>query len=122
MKLTDKAVKNAESSSRTRKLFDGGGLYLEVSPKGGKWWRLKYRFGGKEKKLALGVYPDVTQKVARDRRYQAVKLLDDNVDPSEHRQSIRSEIRTQSANTLNWSPVSGFRLMSQHGQKVTRQK
>jgi hypothetical protein len=53
------------------KLFDGGGLYLEVAPAGGKWWRLKYRIAGKEKRLSLGVYPDVGLKLARDRRDDA---------------------------------------------------
>lgn len=55
--LTDAALRRIRPSERTQKLFDGGGLYLEVSPKGGRWWRLKYRYGGKEKRLALGVYP-----------------------------------------------------------------
>jgi len=100
MNLTAQTIKNSKPAIKTRKLFDGGGLYLEVSPKGRKWWRLKYRFGGKEKKLSLGVYPDVTLKDARDRRYQARKLLDDGIDPSEHRRSIREEIRTQAANTF----------------------
>jgi Arm DNA-binding domain len=62
--LTDIVVRNAKSSGKTFKLFDGRGLYLEVSPNGGKWWRLKYRFDGKEKRLALGVYPDVKLKDA----------------------------------------------------------
>ena len=100
MNLTVHAIKNAKPSTKTRKLFDGGGLYLEVSPKGRKWWRLKYRFGGKEKRLALGVYPDVSLKEARDRRYHAKRLLDDCIDPAERRQSIRKEIQTQSANTF----------------------
>ena len=86
--------------AKTQRLFDGAGLYLEVSPKGGKWWRLKYRYAGKEKRISLGVYPDVTLKEARDRRYQARKLLDDYIDPSEHRQSILARIRTSAANTF----------------------
>jgi hypothetical protein len=52
MAMTDVVVRNAKSSGKTFKLFDERGLYLEVSPNGGKWWRLKYRFGGKEKRLA----------------------------------------------------------------------
>lgn len=100
MSLTVQVVKNAKPTSKTQKLFDGGGLYLEVSPRGRKWWRLKYRFGGKEKKLALGVYPDVTLKEARDRRYQAKRLLDDGIDPGERRQSIRKEIQSQAAITF----------------------
>ena len=100
MKLTVQTIKNAKPDSKTRRLFDGGGLYLEVSPKGRKWWRLKYRFGGKEKRLALGVYPDVTLKEARDRRHEAKKLLEDGIDPAERRQSIRKEIKTQNQNTF----------------------
>ena len=60
MPLTDIAIKNVKSGNKTIRLFDGGGLYLEVSPAGGKWWRFKYRFGGKEKRLALDVYPDIS--------------------------------------------------------------
>ena len=100
MTLTAQTIKNAKPTAKTQKLFDGGGLYLEVSPKGRKWWRLKYRFGGREKKLSLGVYPDVTLKEARDRRYQSKKLLDDFIDPGERRQIIRKEIQTKTAITF----------------------
>jgi Arm DNA-binding domain len=62
MPLTDTAIRNARSSLKPAKLFDERGLYLEISPAGGKWWRLKYRFEGKEKRLSLGVYPDVGLK------------------------------------------------------------
>ncbi len=100
MNLTAQTIKNAKPTPKTRKLFDGGGLYLEVTPRGRKWWRLKYRYGGKEKKLCLGVYPDVSLKEARDRRHEAKKLLEDNVDPVEQRQSIRKEIQIQSEITF----------------------
>lgn len=56
------------STNKSYRMFDGGGLYLEVDPNGGKWWRLKYRFDGKEKRISLGVYPAVSLKVARDKR------------------------------------------------------
>ena len=65
MPLTDTKIRTAKPAHKSRRLFDGGGLYLEVSPSGGKWWRLKHRFGGKEKRLSLGVYPDVKLKDAR---------------------------------------------------------
>ena len=100
IRLTALQVKNVKPADKTHRLFDGGGLYLEVSPRGGKWWRLKYRYAGKEKRISLGVYPGVTLKEARDRRYQARKLLDGFIDPSEHRQSIRERIRTTAANTF----------------------
>ena len=83
MPLTDTAIRNAKPADKTQRMFDGGGLYLEVAPSGGKWWRLKYRLGGKEKRLSLGVYPDVSLKDARERQDQARKLLANEVDPGE---------------------------------------
>ena len=68
MPLTDVVLRKVKSSGKRCKLFDERGLYLEVSPNGGRWWRLKYRFGGREKRLALGVYPDVGLKDAREGR------------------------------------------------------
>jgi hypothetical protein len=65
-KLTDKAIKAARSAGKPRKVFDGAGLYLLVTPAGGKLWRFKYRSLGKEGLLALGAYPDVTLKDARE--------------------------------------------------------
>ncbi len=87
MPLTDTAIRNAKPSEKARKMFDGGGLYLEVAPSGGKWWRLKYRCGGKEKRLSLGVYPAVSLRDARDRRDAARKLLANDIDPSENRKA-----------------------------------
>ncbi|OIO05405.1 MAG: hypothetical protein AUJ49_01395 [Desulfovibrionaceae bacterium CG1_02_65_16] len=58
-KLTDVAIRNAKPGPKPCRMFDGGDLYLEISPAGGKLWRLKYRFGGKEKRLSLGAYPEV---------------------------------------------------------------
>ncbi|MDQ5925161.1 MAG: hypothetical protein QG554_103, partial [Pseudomonadota bacterium] len=75
MPLTDTAVRNAKPAEKAVKMFDGGGLYLEVAPSGGKWWRLKYRVDGKEKRLSLGTYPDVGLKEARERRDQARKMV-----------------------------------------------
>jgi hypothetical protein len=64
MPLTDTAVRNAKPGPKITRLFDERGLYLELSPAGGKWWRLKYRIDGKEKRLSLGTYPDVSLKDA----------------------------------------------------------
>jgi hypothetical protein len=69
MPLTDTAIRNAKPAEKPLRLFDGGGLYLEVAPtSGGKWWRFKYRCNGKEKRLSLGTYPDTSLKAARVRR------------------------------------------------------
>lgn len=89
MPLTDRAIKNAKPDKTSRRLFDGGGLYLEIAPAGGRWWRLKYRFGGKEKRLSLGVYPDVSLADARGRREAARKLLAAKIDPGEQRKEDR---------------------------------
>jgi len=100
MPLTDTAIRNAKPALKPKKLFDSGGLYLEVAPKGGKWWRLKYRFGGKEKRLSLGVYPDVSLKEARDRRDTARKLLANEIDPSENRKAKKAATVEGAANSF----------------------
>ncbi len=79
MPLTDTAIRNAKPAAKPIILSDERGLYLEVAPSGGKWWRLKYRFDGKDKRISLGVYPDVSLKDARLRRDEARKLLADGV-------------------------------------------
>ena len=80
MSLTDTAVRKAAPRAKPYKLADGGGMYLEVMPTGAKYWRIKYRHGGKEKRLALGVYDRVTLAAARNRREDAHRLLADGVD------------------------------------------
>jgi len=67
------------------KLFDGGGLYMEVPTKQSKRWRIKYRFDGKEKTLSLGTYPTISLKSARDKREEIKQLLDTGIDPSQQR-------------------------------------
>jgi len=83
-KLTDRQIKSAsfDKYGKRTKLSDGAGMYLDIQPSG-KYWRMKYRFGGKEKTLALGVYPDVSLKLARQRRSEARALIADDVDPNE---------------------------------------
>lgn len=83
--LSDLAIRRAKPTGKTQKLFDGGGLYLEISPTGGRWWRLKYRFDSKEKRLALGVYPEVPLQLARNRREDARRLLAAGTDPGQHK-------------------------------------
>jgi integrase len=100
MPLTDVKIRQAKPGPKAIKLSDERGLYLEVAPSGGKWWRLKYRFGGKEKRLSLGVYPDVGLKEARERRDEARKLLAEGIDPSLHRKAIRQAREDEAENTF----------------------
>lgn len=81
MSLTDPACRKAQPEAKIRRLADGAGLYLEVNPNGSKYWRLKYRYGGKEKRLAIGVYPEVSLKEARDKRDAARRILREGTDP-----------------------------------------
>ncbi len=100
MPLTDPAVRNAKPGTKTTRIFDGGGMYLEITTKGGKLWRFKYRFGGKGKLLALGVYPAVSLAKARQKRDQARELLADGIDPSEHRKAAKVTRAGLAANTF----------------------
>ena len=86
--LTDNAIKNLKPAKKALRSFDTQGLYIEVSPAGGKWWRLKYRFAGKEKRLSLGVYPEITLKKARELRDQQRRLIAEGIDPSENRLDV----------------------------------
>lgn len=90
MRLTDTAIRNAKPTDKTVKLFDANGLYLEVSPSGGKWWRLKYRLAGKEKRLSLGTCPETSLKVARERRNAARALIAEGQDPSAERKAQKA--------------------------------
>ncbi len=89
MPLNDTAIRNAKADIKQKKLYDSGGLYLLVTPNGGKWWRFKYRFGGKEKLLSFGTYPQVSLKDARDDRDNAKKLLRNHIDPAIERKAIK---------------------------------
>lgn len=100
MSLTDTAVRNAKPTSKPVKMYDEAGLYLQVTPSGGKWWRFKYRYLGKEKLLSLGTYPDVSLKAARIKRDEARKLLSDGSDPSAVKQAQKLEKKFTAANTL----------------------
>jgi len=125
MPLTNTAIRNAKPADKTRKLFDGGGLYLEVTPSGGKWWRLKYRYGGKEKRLSLGVCPEVSLKDARNRRDEARKLLANDIDPSENRKASKAAKVERSANSFEvvareWYAKHSPNWTSDHGDRIIR--
>jgi len=125
MSLTDTTVRNAKPGKKPVKVFDDRGLYLEVSPAGGKWWRLKYRFDGKEKRLSLGVYPDVRLKDARERRDAARKLMSDGIDPSENRKAQKSARADLTANTFEvvsreWFAKYSATWASSHSDRIIR--
>ena len=100
MKLNDVAVRKAKPEAKSYKMADGGGMYLEVMPNGSKYWRAKYRFSGKEKRLAFGVYPAVTLSMARERLAEAKKLLAQGIDPGETRKATKQSKQANAANSL----------------------
>ncbi len=100
MPLTDVSIRNAKPKEKTYKLTDGGGLSLWVQPSGGKWWRYRYRFAGKEKMLSLGIYPDVGLADARERLAKARKILAAGNDPSEEKKEVKRQLAIQSANSF----------------------
>lgn len=99
MALTDVAVKKAQLSDKQFKLSDEKGLYLLVNS-AGKYWRMDYRYLGKRKTLALGVYPDVSLARAREKRDDARKMLADGIDPGEHRKETKRAKLTEQANSF----------------------
>lgn len=125
MPLTDGAIRNAKPKDKPIRLFDGGGIYLEIAPSGGRWWRLKYRRGGKEKRLSLGVYLDVALTDARARRDAARKLLADGIDPSAKRQADKREADGRAANNFEavareWYGKQAHRWVETHASDVLR--
>ncbi|KFD23940.1 tyrosine-type recombinase/integrase [Yokenella regensburgei] len=97
MKLTARQISTVKPQEKPYKLSDGGGLYLLVNPNGSRYWRLKYRYAGKEKLLSIGVFPDVTLAEARDKRNEAKRLLAAGDDPSVVKQAEK-EARTLAVN------------------------
>ena len=95
-KTSDKLTPLTIKAASVGKHADGLGLYLEITPQGGRYWRMKYRHGGKEKRLAFGVYPEVTLAEARKRRDDARALLREGKDPSAVRAAIRESARRES--------------------------
>ena len=124
-KLTATAVKAARYQDCPTKLFDGGGMYLHIQ-QGGKYWRLKYRFAGKEKLLALGVYPEVGLKDARKGRDEARELLSRGVEPNAHRRAIRATAVLGAAETFEalarewWESVHTKQVEPTHSSRNLR--
>jgi len=105
--LTDRQCKNALPQEKAQKLNDEKGLFLLISPAGGKWWRFRYRFAGQQNSLALGTYPSVSLEGARQLRDAARTLLADGKDPSQAR---REEKGRERAALLATKANSRFRI------------
>ena len=125
MPLTDLSCKTAKPSEKPRKLYDGKGLYLEVAPNQSKYWRFKYRFGDKEKRLALGVYPEVSLPEARNRRDAARKLLEKSIDPgvvkkTTKRQLLLAESSSFESLAREWHALRQQTWSARHGFYVLR--
>ncbi len=125
MSLSDTAIRNAKPSSNPYKLPDERGLFLLVHPNGSKYWRQKYRYEGKEKTLAHGVYPEISLKDARERRESARKLLAQGVDPSENKKAQRAARQERATNSFEvvareWFETKRKTWASSHADKVIR--
>ncbi|MGZ0018209.1 tyrosine-type recombinase/integrase [Nitrosomonas sp. wSCUT-2] len=125
MPLTDTSIRNAKPGAKPIKLYDERGLFLLVTPTGGKWWRFRFMFDGKEKLLSLGVYPDVSLKDARERRDEARKLVANGVNPSENRKiqkSARAELVANSFEVIarEWFAKFASTWASHHGDRIIR--
>jgi integrase len=125
MPLTDTTIRNAKPGEKPAKIFDERGLFLLVTPTGGKWWRLRYKFDGKEKLLSLGTYPDTSLKDARTRRDDARKLLADGVDPGENRKAVKAARQVRAANSFEvvareWYAKQAPNWAEHHGDRIIR--
>ena len=125
MPLTDTAIRRAKAKKKPYKMFDSGGLFLIVNPAGGKWWRFKYRFEGKEKLLSLGTYPEVSLKEAREKREHACKQVAAGIDPSEHRKAHKASRLSETTNSFEavareWLAKFSPNWVSSHSDKIKR--
>jgi integrase len=99
-RLSDAKVRSAKRAAKPYKLYDGGGLFLLVHPNGSRYWRLKYRFGNKEKLFAIGVYPEVTLSEARAKALDARRIVSEGADPVTERRRYRANSATSAAETF----------------------
>ncbi|MCL1893715.1 MAG: integrase arm-type DNA-binding domain-containing protein [Holophagaceae bacterium] len=113
MKLSDINVKRAKPGDTAYKIFDGGGLYLQVEPTGGKLWRYKYRFDGKEKKVHFGKYPDVSLLEARRRHREAREQLAQGIDPAVSKKALKSAKGELAANSFELVGREWFQMWKQ---------
>lgn len=122
MALTDIKVRTAKPTDKQYKLTDGSGMHLLVHPNGSKYWRLQYRFGGKQKMLALGVYPEVSLADARARRDEARKLLANSIDPGDKKKNDKveqEEARTFEQLAIEWH-ATNKKWSEEHSRRVLK--
>ncbi len=123
MALTDIKVRTTKPSDKPFKLTDGQGMHLLINPNGSKYWRLQYRFGGKQKVFALGVYPMVSLGEARRKRDEAKKLVSDGIDPSEKKKADKieqSEALTFEAVARDWHTACKRKWSDSHSERVLK--
>lgn len=125
MALSDVAIRKAKPADKPSRMFDGGGLYLEIAPSGGKLWRLKYRYGGKEKRLAIGTYPEISLLEARNRREAARKLLANGSDPADAKKAQKAARLDREANSFEvvareWFVKFSPTWTDSHGDRIIR--
>lgn len=125
MPLTDTAIRVVKPAAKPFKLADERSLYLLITPAGGKLWRMDYRFEDKRKTLALGSYPEVNLKQARDRRDEARRQLADGIDPMSKRQEAKATRRAESINNFEavareWYKKQSNRWSKSHSTDVLR--
>ena len=121
--LTDKTIQAIKPKDKTYRLFDGKGLYLEVSTKGQKWWRLKYRINGKEKRISLGVYPATSLSEARKQREAYKEKIAKGIDPSQERKDEKANLKAEEAkekHTFEWLTNEYFKNEAKTNKKVAK--
>ncbi len=120
--LSDIAVRNAKPRAKPYKLADEKGLFLLVNPNGGKWWRYKYRFFKKEKLLALGTFPEVSLKEARNKHAEARQRLAEGKDPGAHRKAEKVAAGAMAENTFGAWAEAWYKRMAKRWAKSTADK
>ena len=125
MALTDVAVRKAQPKEKQYKLADGEGLHLLVHPAGGKYWRFDYRFDNKRKTLAIGTYPDVSLKMARDKKSEARRQIAEGIDPNEFKKSTKRARIEASANSFEhvareWHHKFSPKWSEDHAERLMR--
>ena len=125
MKLTATTIKNAKPKEKLYRLFDGEGLYLEITPSGGTYWRMKYRFNGKENRLAFGTYPNISLAEAREKRRIAKKELDAGRNPSEVKKLAKLETQKEYENnfeniTREWHSQKKHTWNPKHAENILK--